>query len=249
MNRKVLRLGVCVGVVLFAVEGLAASGPSILERLGKLLGLDKGSMARVTRPRSAADCGWPVKGTSLLKLDCDAKTESLLWRCEECWSPVSVGDAGIAVIRKDGLWLVEAPEKARKLVDGPGFVSLLGLTVDGGKSLVVVRERPEGGRPVLGLVDLSTGAFAAAPTQPATNEEAKKLGHVRPASLQGTRLLSPVERGGKQCGAREVRVEPERGKAKERLCEFQPVPDAGSWDRFDPAWSGDDVVYVAKPLD
>lgn len=244
MKRNVLRLGVCVGVVLFAVQALAA-GPSFLEKLGRLLGLDKRALGSVSKPRS---CDRPAEGTYLVRLDCSARAESVLWRCDGCRSPVQAGEAGVVVIRRDGLWLVEAPEKARRLVEGSGFSSILGLMPGKEQTLAVVRERAEGGLPVIGLVDLRTGAFSEAPTQPTTQEEVEELRTLQPAAVQGTRELSLVERPRELCGPREVRVIPAPGQPKQKLCEFQPVPEGGSWDRFDPAWSGDKVLYVAGPL-
>jgi len=245
MNRNVLRLGVRAGVVLFAFHAVA-EGPSFLERLGKMLGLGKRPLGGVSRPRS---CERPTEGTYLMRLDCATRTESVLWHCEGCRSPVQAGEAGIAVIRRDGLWLVEGPEKARRLVEGPGFVSVLGLTPGGkGKTLAVVRERAEGGLPVIGLVDLRTGALSEAPTQPATQEEAELLRTVQPATLKGTQELSLVERPRELCGPREPRVIPAPGEPKQKLCEFQPVAGGDFWDRFDPVWSGDKVLYVAGPL-
>jgi hypothetical protein len=255
MNRNLLRLCVGAGVFLFSLQTLAA-GPSFLERLGRLLGLDKRSMSRVSKPRAAASdnprldaCQRPLEGTHLLKLECATGTESVLWRCEGCWSPFAAGDAGVAVLRQDGLWLVEAPEKARKLLDAPGVVSILGFPAEDGARLAVVRERPDGGLPLVGLVDLGSGVFSEAPAQPATPADAVRLRTVQPGAMQGSRVLSSVERGGTRCAPREVRVEEEQGQAKKKLCEFQSVPDGGSWDRFDPSWAGKDVVYVARPLD
>ncbi|HEX8823788.1 MAG TPA: hypothetical protein VF794_27960, partial [Archangium sp.] len=144
-------------------------------------------------------------------------------------------------------WLVEAPEMARRLVEGAGFISLLGLT-PGGKKLAVVRERVNGGLPVVGLVDLGSGAFSEAPTQPTTQEEAEELRTLRPALIKGTQELSLVEPARQLSGPRQLRVTPAPGESKQKLCEFQPVPGGGAWDRFDPAWSGDKVIYVAGPL-
>lgn len=250
MKRDVLRAGLCVGTVLFSLHALA-EGPSLFERLGKLLGLDKTSVARVSKPRGAdaASCSRPREGMVLLKQDCAARTESVLWRCDGCWSPVQAGDAGVAVLRADGLWLVEAPDKARPLVEGQGFISLLGFSAEGGGTLTVLRERPEGGIPLLGRVEVTKGTFSEAPLQPATREEGNGLRNVQPAALQDTRLLSTVEKGRGRCGPREVRVEKNRGQAKALLCESRSVPDSGTWDRFDPAWSGEGAVYVARPAD
>lgn len=244
MNRNLLRLGLCAGVALFSVQALA-EGTSFMGQLGKLLGLGKRPLGSMSRPRS---CERPAEGTYLMQLDCAAQAESVLWRCEGCRSPFPVGDAGIAVIRRDGVWLVEGPEKARRLVEGTGFVSVLGLTPGGnGQSLVVVRERAEGGLPVIGLVDLRTGTLSPAPTQPTTQEEAEELRSVQPAILKGTRELSLIEPARQLCGPRQLRVS-EPGASKRKLCEFKPAADSGTWDRFDPAWSGDKVLYVAGPL-
>jgi hypothetical protein len=244
MSRSVLRLGICAGVVLFTVQALAG-GPSFLERLGKLLGLGNRSLGSVSKPRT---CERPP-GTYLVGLDCAARTESVLWRCDGCRSPLQAGDAGIVVIRQDGLWLVEAPEKARRLTEGSGFVSLLGLTTEaGGQTLSVVRERMDGGLPLVGLVDLGSGTFSEAPLQPANQQEADQLRTLQPASVKGTQVLTVVEPARQPCGPRELRVTA-RGEPKRKLCEFQSAPDGGAWDRFDPAWSGDKVIYVAGPLD
>ncbi|HEX8438694.1 hypothetical protein [Archangium sp.] len=242
MNRNLLRLGVCAGVTLFALQALAA-GPGFLERLGKLLGLDKRAMGSLSRPRS---CERPA-GAYLMRLDCATGTESVLWHCEGCRSPLQAGDAGIVVIREDGLWLVEAPEKARRLVEGSGFSALLGLTPGSARHLVVVRERTDGGVPLIGLADLGSGGFSEAATQPTTQEEVNALRTLQPATVKGTQELSTIEPARQLCGPRQLRVT-EPGAPKRKLCEFQPVADGGTWDRFDPAWSGDKVIYVAGPL-
>jgi hypothetical protein len=97
-------------------------------------------------------------------------------------------------------------------------------------------------------VDLGSGTFSEAPLQPATQKEADELRTLQPATVKGTQVLTVVESGRKQCGPRELRVTA-RGEPKRKLCEFQSVPDSGAWDRFDPAWAGDKVLYVAGPLD
>lgn len=79
---------------------------------------------------------------NLEKLDPETGETSVLWSCEECWSPAPLPEDRVAVLRADGLWAVplQGGDPVR-LWEKPGLEAIVGPGADGPEQLIIMEEK------------------------------------------------------------------------------------------------------------
>jgi hypothetical protein len=228
--------------------------------LVRLLGIDLKVYERLTRVRpDDTDEG---AGERLLKLNLQTEQETEIWRCGGCWSPVPVGEAEIAVLKGDGVWLVPAPPAAPRLaVAQRGLTAIIGALPDQPRRLLLIAET---GNPQCRyaprVADLSSAADPASnrlqdpPGAPLAcfNNTQDLMTAIKASRTRNNTLLSDTRHKGVNLGLSRLTkatvVSPQPPPP-------QPVPltprlnelDDGVG-RFSPNWLNDrEVVYVAMP--
>lgn len=223
----------------------------LLKKIGHpgdgLIGLSKG-----------AGCNLPHQGQTVRRLRCDDNgrgQESVLWKCDQCSSPVPVDRGDLAVLRSDGIWRLPKPGKharsPHREVAATGIASIFGGVEGAPSKLVIFAPSGHDGRPEsCWIVDLTTLSWDVAPQQPDVEERRlldRDPGAWRAAALADGRYVhSRPSDPRAPCAPRLFEVIDTNGLAK-------PGPFCPAWsqsatdgvDRFDPVWMGADIVYVA----
>lgn len=229
--------------------------------LVRLLGIDPRVYERLTRVRpDDTDEG---AGERLLKLNLQTEQETEIWRCGGCWSPVRVGEAEIAVLKADGVWLVPSPPAVPKLaVAQRGLTVIIGALPDQPRRLLLIAET---GNPQCRyaprVADLSAAAADPAsnrlqdpPGAPPTcfNSAQDVMVAIKLSRTRNNTLLSDTRHKGVSLRLSQLTKATVVGP---QPAPPQPVPltprlnelDDGVG-RFSPNWLNDgEVVYVALP--
>lgn len=216
-----------------------------------VLGLPAGGLTSLTRGR---DCANAATGDTVRVLECPSRgpaRETVVWSCGACWTPVSLANGDIAVLRADGIWRVPTagPRAPTKVIEAQGLAALLGSVVGRPNTLVVVTSS---GSSLIELADLDAKTLTPAPNE-ATSDDAKTLrgqpGAFSAAALRdGDQLFDGPSDPSNLCSRRTVFVQSLEGWG-------EPGPYCPPWastraqddlERFEPAYHGNGIVYVSR---
>lgn len=111
--------------------------------LDKLTGIPNNFLRNQGAQRSGS--GWP-RGRALVSAEVQDGSllhESVIWDCQDCWSPLSLGPDRIAVTKDDGVWVVSTkdrkPISAEPIVRATDIRVLLALSQDNSSRIIVLR--------------------------------------------------------------------------------------------------------------
>jgi hypothetical protein len=198
----------------------------------------------------------PGVGTTLIRFSLADSSEHVLADCGGCWSPLVLGDASLAFVKSDGIWVLSLTDRAtRRVVPATELVQLVALRDGSPTELIVLQKLPgacAGDSVHVRVSDLATGRVAAPP--PELDEcvvapEVVSVGRVR----DGQVLATTAGFSGDVQQPRSIKVGWLQ-LATDTLLQYAPLnasldgsPDG--IDRFDPVWLGDTaVVYATRRL-
>jgi hypothetical protein len=192
-----------------------------------------------------------IGGNRLAIADLRSQTESLVYDCGACWSPIAIDPDTIAFLKTDGVWVMPLRGGSPHLaVAQEGLRMLIGQPAGRPSALLLLRRtEQEVCAYALEMADLATCKVGPAREESRCLAE-RDLGAVpRSGALRGTRVLETSPPG---AGARRLLVvdlSSDKGlRVNERrpLLEWIDERDDGI-DRFDPVWVDDHrVLYVQK---
>jgi len=189
-----------------------------------------------------------VEGSAVASLDLLSGEERILWQCGRCWGPAIVDKDRIAVLKRDGLWLISdgAPPSIsiESMESGVRFENstLLGRSDAPAATLILLEEqvdRPECWARVW-EVNLAEGRLARPADAPAPCVE--PLGGLRPGQVRNemavfSRSSPPLPRRlyvGRAGEREHDRLTPNAQGAQPHVS-----------DRFYPLWRSDsEIIYL-----
>ena len=186
-----------------------------------------------------------------MSVDLSDEQEHLLWACGECWSPAIANAFDVAVLREDGIWIVDGAKEPKVLVRSEELIDILGRIEGDPTQLLVLRAgaATDSCREMLSIADLKTGSLLPAKDAgSACLDSADGLLHRD--ELLGTRKLSSTYRANPLGPALQLLVEDAaapRGPESMQLTPKLNIRDS-TRDRFDPIWrTPAEVVYLSSP--
>jgi hypothetical protein len=189
-------------------------------------------------------------GERLTRADLATKTESVIYECGSCWSPVVVDDGRVAILKTDGVWLVRLDGGAAHLaVAATRLHKIVGRTKDRPARLLVVQQVAEqaGCEYELRFADVGAGKIEEAEGIAVTCVGEEDLAALRkPDMFHNGRVVRATDPAGRFPPKLLVADMPAQG---ERLL---PARDLLPWieddnGRLDPVWIGDNaVLYVIR---
>jgi hypothetical protein len=233
-----------------AKESGVKAGPKpgkVAEWFRATFGIDLQAYANLTGVRGGDERG---AGARLIAYDITRKTETTLWQCGGCWSPVLVGESTavlrIAAVSADQseVWMVTSCGVHR--VGGPLPLDSALVGTDRGTIYAAVPDSRCAAEATYRLVaiDSQSGAIADLPDSLCMGGASlPRAGRVR-----DDRIISstPAQKADGMTQPRKLYVlAPAKGARPTASPLSLPVDDV---DRFDPIWGGSDrVIYVARP--
>jgi len=104
------------------------------------------------------------EGSRVMSLNIKNSEEAVIWDCGSCWSPVTIDEKRAAVLKKDGVWVVDLVSKKAVLAVASGSLfAMLGPSKEDPEKLAVVVKNPSKGEGCLtvAVADLKTGSMVS----------------------------------------------------------------------------------------
>jgi hypothetical protein len=139
-HARLLKVFVSLILLVGFVSNIGAQS-SLRDWICRLLGIDVRTYDRLSKARPGQY--QPILGARLMRVKLPEEQETLIWKCDGCWSPVMVSETEAVVLKQDGIWLVplaaNSTAPTRPKVAAPNIVAIIGPIGNQSKQLIVAQ--------------------------------------------------------------------------------------------------------------
>lgn len=146
-------------ILIIGMVSHAYAQNSFKDWICRVLGIKTQTYNRLSQVRE--DEFEPIPGARLVRLRLPDEQETPVWQCN-CWSPAMISETEVAVLKRDGIWIVplteSAPKPERPKIAASNIVAIIGLIAGQSKQLIVAQSNNVAGCPyILRQADLTAG--------------------------------------------------------------------------------------------
>lgn len=244
IGRRAARFALIIGIL--AAAAGSAAGPTLFERLCRLLGINPKLASAISRPRGGDEVA--PHGKRVMMAAIDGKTAPrLLYDCGECWSP-AVWRGDVTVVRSDGIWRIDRGAGTPKQVLAQKDIAVqIGALAEHPDTMLAMSARGAGDAAEYTLLtaDLATGHNGPGPTDmAAVYRQTDVFSFPRPDAIRGNRILSTSR-------SRPLRllIATVANESEQPLNNDLPLAPKPGVERFDPVWVDDGtIVYLERDI-